>query len=166
MTKETLFSLLLFAPGILAAQQQKVFSSAGLDCSDRKQQITATLGEPFITVTTENPHMITEGFQQGSPLVIPPGIVLDRENQPNDWNAMLFPNPATDWVQVSFQSKKQQTYRLRLINALGVVVLETETANELYQLDLRDFSTGQYWLSVQSTDLMESTWLPLSKVQL
>ncbi len=164
--KKAWLPLLLTVPGALAAQKLEVVSSAGLTSSGREQQITATLGETFVAMVAEDKHLFTEGFQQGIIGHSLHGLVLDREVQPSGWNARLFPNPASDMVQITIQSAQQQTYRLRLMNGLGMVLLEAETADEVYSMNLRDFSPGQYWISIYASDPSESFVFPLTKMQL
>lgn len=166
MIKKSWLSILLAVPGALAAQKLEVVSSAGLHSSGRAQQITATLGETFVSMVAKDDHLFTEGFQQGSIAALHSAMAMDREEPASDWRATVYPNPASERVQISFLSTRPQSYRLRLMNALGMVLMEAETADEVYSINLQDFSPGQYWITINASDPSESLVLPLTKMQL
>jgi hypothetical protein len=163
MSKKWFFPL-LFSPGMLHAQQQ-VISSAGLQQTNSGVMITATVGEPFIALSIQDDQWIAEGFQQG--FIGPESYQKASEREEIAFfQTRVFPNPATDFIQLQVQEEQVQSYRLTLRNTLGVTLLETEFTETLCTLDLRNMAPGQYWISVQSGRSGQMQTLTFSKTTL
>jgi hypothetical protein len=60
----------------------------------------------------------------------------------------IYPNPATDIVNLSFSNEGQKTLvkQIALVNSLGKVVYKTNTF--VNKIDLNQFSSGIYFISV------------------
>ncbi|CAN5664026.1 hypothetical protein BH11BAC1_BH11BAC1_00030 [soil metagenome] len=65
---------------------------------------------------------------------------------------IAYPNPASDQLNVSFTSSKQEKYSFKIVNVLGDVmfneVVETVEGENIKQIDLHNFSRGIYFLAV------------------
>ena len=148
---------------MLGAQRLEVMSSGGQNLVRRGLSITATIGEVCVAETSNHQKAVTGGFQQG--FLSGPIATTDREEQTVDIPAIaLFPNPATDRVQVSLQHFKGASVRLRLFNSLGSLIQETETNHDFYAFDIRALAAGSYWISMSRDTDQTPVTLPFSKI--
>jgi len=69
--------------------------------------------------------------------------------QSEDINIKVFPNPTTDFVRVSTESKFKGSFKLN--NIVGKILLEGEINKEGKNIDLMKFRTGIYIISVYDT---------------
>lgn len=164
--KKQWWSLLLLLPGPVAAQQQMVLSSAGMLQANSKLQITATIGEPFVALTTGSGQLFTEGFQQGFLGPELPDLAVDRINAADDWGARIYPNPAVDFLFVNLDLPKDQSCRLQIINGIGALVLEAETSDANLQLDIHQLAPGAYWLLLIPSNQADAQTCHFSKINL
>ena len=59
----------------------------------------------------------------------------------------VFPNPATDYLQINLPSTGQ--YDIKLLDASGKVVFNYHSANQtVVHLNVTQFTSGIYWLTV------------------
>lgn len=84
----------------------------------------------------------------------------DNKNLTSSSFAQLFPNPSSGKVQL--QVTTGQPYQVIVYSAIGQVVYETGTlTNNVLNIDLQDWATGQYYVHLKSAAQVQT--LPLIK---
>lgn len=155
----------LFSPD-LSAQSLELFSGAGIQLTNGNYQISASIGEPWVGISSNDHFMVTEGFHQGFQSQQLPSTLTDRALEPEHWLVSLAPNPATSYVQVKVQEKPGQNRVVRLFDALGKMLYEIETTTTVQQLNLEQLEPGQYWISIYAPENGQSRTLPFAKINL
>ncbi|MCB0552766.1 MAG: S8 family peptidase [Phaeodactylibacter sp.] len=66
----------------------------------------------------------------------------------------VFPNPATDYLRVKYETPDFDPYELRVFNALGQLVLRTDIrpmrfSQKLFSIDVSQWPHGAYYLAIQ-----------------
>lgn len=73
-------------------------------------------------------------------------------NQPDPLKSLqVYPNPATEFVNVKFDTPQAKKVKLTIYNILGTSIeLETEVVDEFeIKIKVKDLATGYYFLSVR-----------------
>jgi hypothetical protein len=140
---------MLFSLSVVAQQiKQEVIASAGgfNVASDNSISISWTLGETIIpTFTSQDGSLIlTHGFQQK--LI----ITTVEENILNPVRVTIFPNPASEIINIEFDSPTERELKLFLLDAQGKLVkteqIESGITNK--QINMQDLPSGIYYLRV------------------
>lgn len=165
--KKLLLLFLTLSPLLLRAQQLQAIASAGPQYSDHRFVITATVGEACINVPMGDALNATEGFQQGflptapvTVLTAAPGLETPR------LQALLFPNPTVDRLQVALQNTGGQSVRLQIYNRIGALVQEAETTSGEQVFTLESLPAGHYWLALRPAGNGPVLTLPFEKISL
>jgi hypothetical protein len=165
--KKMLFALLTLLPVDIRAQSLQVVASAGQHVSGDHYVITATVGEPCVQVAVGDKYQATEGFQQGIHKDEKPAEeALGRDIGSPALQAVLFPNPASDRIQVTLRIGDSTPVRLQVLNHLGVVVKEAEATAPQHEFDLASLPAGHYWLLLQPAGRLPVLSLPFEKTSL
>ncbi|MBA4321533.1 MAG: hypothetical protein C0408_01825 [Odoribacter sp.] len=139
--------MILFALSAGAQQiKQEVISSAGgfNVASGNTISISWTLGETIIPTFTSSDGtlILTHGFQQKYI------ITAVEENFLDPVQVTVFPNPASDIVNIEFDTPTDGEIKLFLLDTQGRLVKtdQIEAAVTNKQINLQDLSTGIYYL--------------------
>jgi hypothetical protein len=73
---------------------------------------------------------------------------IKKETAPFELN--VFPNPASDLLQVNITDPKAHSGQLKLVNALGQVVFQTKAATGQIQVPVKNIAAGVYMLTYQA----------------
>lgn len=114
--------------------ERQVFATAGQSAGE------FTIGEVF-TLTLEADAKLTQGFHQ--PTFTSVGV---EENDALEF--MVWPNPASDMLQVQSNGKNYQWF---ILDAVGKIVLEGH-ATDGQALDLSQLARGSYFLRIQESE--------------
>ena len=69
----------------------------------------------------------------------------------NEYEFQLFPNPATDKLNVKLQPNHAgQVVDIRLYDAAGKLISYTQSSSILIELDVRDIARGTYIIAINS----------------
>lgn len=74
----------------------------------------------------------------------------------------MFPNPATEYIQVLINNNQEEQYTIRVYSVLGIELnnLFIEKNNSMYTIDLRGLASGSYIISLKSaTTQLTKTFL-------
>jgi len=93
-----------------------------------------------------NGSTTVNNYNGSKPCTVPVTSAINSLNKEIVLN--IYPNPATDIVNLSFSNEGQKTLvkQIALINSLGKVVYKTNTY--VNKIDLNQFSSGIYFISV------------------
>lgn len=148
----TLLTLLSLA-GIAQVKQEVIASAGGFNKSaDNTISISWTLGETIVpTFTSQDGSLIlTHGFQQK--LI----ITAIEENLEDPVKVNIFPNPASDQVNIRFESATDKEILLYLLDSQGRVVMtdKIEAASIDKTIILQDLPAGIYYLRLTKGKLV------------
>jgi hypothetical protein len=133
-----------FALGALA-QKQEVISSAGGYYTSASINISWTLGETIIpSYGPTNGLILTHGFQS----VL--RTVIVEENIDAPVKVTVYPNPASDFLNITFQEPLDASVKLYLFDTQGKLfktsVIESTTTET--QVNFQDLPSGVYLLKL------------------
>ena len=76
----------------------------------------------------------------------------------NDEEINLYPNPATDKINLSIDSKEVQILNINIYNSLGLKIQSHENFSlENTEIDISDFSSGMYIVEIITSNGKNST---------
>ena len=136
MYKSLLIALLFTS---FLSNAQEVIATQGDYFSNTNGSITFTIGEVVVETLSNGSNNITQGFNNQAELV-----VLGVDDIENDFQALVFPNPVADNLQLDIVDYTGLNYRIydlqgRLISSKNI--LETKT-----NINLSKYSDGIYLL--------------------
>lgn len=127
-----------------AQVKQEVIASAGGYNLNGNLSISWTLGETIIPTFQNGDLILTHGFQQQ--LI----VTSVEENLEELVKVTVYPNPASDNINISFDEPLDGEVRVFLINSQGKLV-KTDVIGETIiekQMNLQDFPSGVYYLKL------------------
>jgi len=146
--------LLLLSFAVNAQVKQEVIASAGgyNKSADNSISISWTLGETIVpTFTSQDGSLIlTHGFQQK--LI----ITAVEENLEVPVKVTIYPNPASELVNIQFESATDKEITLYLLDSQGKLVktdkIEISTMDKT--INLQDLPAGIYYLRLTKGKLV------------
>jgi hypothetical protein len=137
-----IFISLFFILSVGAQVKQEVIASAGGYNVNGALSISWTLGETIIPTFTNGDLVLTHGFQQQ--LI----ITTVEENLEVLVNIKIFPNPASDVVNLQFDSPVEGQIILTILDSQGKLVKTDmiEATMIEKQINLQDMPAGIYYL--------------------
>jgi hypothetical protein len=132
------------------AQKQEVISSAGGYYTATGITLSWTLGETIIpSYGPTNGLILTHGFQS----VL--RTVIVEENLDTQVKVVVFPNPASDYLNISFAEPLDAEVNLMLFDAQGKLFKSQviEAATSEIQLNFQDLPSGIYLLKLNKGKL-------------
>jgi hypothetical protein len=134
---------------VSAQVKQEVIASAGGYSLNGNLSISWTLGETIIPTFQNGNLILTHGFQQQ--LI----ITSVEENLEELVKVTVYPNPASDNVNISFDEPLDGEVKVFLINSQGKLV-KTDVIGETIvekQMNLQDLPAGVYYLKLMKGKL-------------
>lgn len=132
--------------GALARSQSlspTVVASNGRQLTGPGIQLSYTVGEVAISTKSAGGSTLTQGFHQSYNNAV--GIALVE----NPIQVTVFPNPATDFVQVQIEGTVQESIVIRLYSLSGQLVKETASFTPaLTAVDVAELTEGMYLLHI------------------
>lgn len=141
---------LIFVFSVSAQVKQEVIASAGGYDTNGGLSISWTLGETIIPTFTNGDLVLTHGFQQQ--LL----VTTVEENLEELVHVKVFPNPASDNVNIKFESPVEGEISLTIIDAQGRLIKTDfiEPAMLEKQINLQDLPAGIYYLRLTKGKLV------------
>jgi hypothetical protein len=146
--------LILLSLAATAQVKQEVIASAGgyNKSADNSISISWTLGETIVpTFTSQDGSLIlTHGFQQK--LI----ITAVEENLEEPVKVTIYPNPASELINIQFESATDKEISLYLLDSQGRLVKtdKIETATMDKTINLQDLPAGIYYLRLTKGKLV------------
>lgn len=121
---------------------------------DGKQVFSFSIGELFTQTTRNFEQTFTQGYQQGKRLQI---VGIEQVTDLN-WQVSLYPNPTSEYVNLSFNKVKNSVFNVDVFSADGrkmTVSSENLSSEEMnkYILDFRELPAGNYVVKVWNATL-------------
>ena len=148
--------IILFVIGILcmlsvSGQQlsPEVISSAGDYFVGTNATLSWTIGEDVIETFTGTNCILTQGFQQ--PFISVTGI---KKLEEKNLEIKVFPNPASDFLNVRFIATEKIDLIIELIDLNGKVLLNEKVVTYplITQISLKYVKPGSYFLRIRTVN--------------
>ena len=138
MTKSTLVLFSFFAS--LAVSAQEVVSTQGDSYSNASANIDFTIGEVIIDTGTDGTNDLTQGFHQTN------WNFLGVEDFAPNYEAIIFPNPTEDVLNIRTSTFENVTYTL--YDAQGKLVMQNILSAEQTPIQVSQLAPGAYSLEL------------------
>jgi len=140
----SIFFLVIPAIALNAQVKHEVVASAGDYSTNGGVSISWTLGETVIPAYQNGDVILTNGFQQQ--LIV---ATLEK-NLDLQVEIIIYPNPASDMLNVQFGSPTEEAMALYLIDNSGRVVktITVEASSSEKQINMQDMAAGLYYLKL------------------
>jgi len=138
MTKSTLVLFSFFAS--LAVSAQEVVSTQGDSYSNASVNIDFTIGEVIIDTGTDGTNDLTQGFHQTN------WNFLGVEDFAPNYEAIIFPNPTEDVLNIRTSTFENVTYTL--YDAQGKLVMQNILSAEQTPIQVSQLAPGAYSLEL------------------
>lgn len=136
MKKNTLVLFSLFAS--ISVSAQEVVATQGDSYSNASASIDFTIGEVIIATETDGTNNITQGFHQTN------WNFLGVEDFAPNYEAIIFPNPTQDVLNIKTSSFENVTYTL--YDAQGKLVMQNILSAEQTPIQVSQLAPGAYSL--------------------
>jgi hypothetical protein len=155
MKRQTLVLFSLFAT--LTVSAQEVVSTQGDSYSNGSANIDFTIGEVVINTGTDGTNDLTQGFHQTN------WNFLGVEDFAPNYEAIIFPNPTEDVLNIRTSTFENVTYTL--YDAQGKLVLQDILSAEQTPIQVSQLAPGSYSLTLnnQTQNLKTFKLIKLSK---
>jgi hypothetical protein len=140
MKKQTLLMFSLFAT--LSTSAQDVVSTQGDSYSNASANIDFTIGEVVINTGTDGTNDLTQGFHQTN------WNFLGVENHAPNYEAIIFPNPTLDVLNIRTSKFENVTYTL--YDAQGKLVMHDILSAEQTPIQVSQLAPGSYSLTLNN----------------
>ena len=109
-----------------------------------------TVGETAIEIIGHSGFVFTQGFQQ-------PGVKITSEIIPNGNGVEVYPNPATEFIEIKLFGDEARKFKIDIISMAGNIINtgSIEFVDKYYYLqrvEVDQFKPGFYFVRVVSTD--------------
>jgi hypothetical protein len=137
-----LLTMMLFALSVSAQVKQEVIASAGGYNVNGNLSISWTLGETIIPTFKNGDLVLTHGFQQQ--LI----ITTIEENIDALVHLKVFPNPASDVLNIQFEIPADEEIIVMILDSQGKLIKKEtiEITMVEKQINLQDIAAGIYFL--------------------
>ncbi len=137
--------------GSLSAQS--AITAAGGDAIGEGGTLSYSVGQVVYTTILSEYGNVCQGVQQ-SYEIIP---LSTSTNDESELFAVLYPNPSSGDVSLSWNRQPEEIHDLRVVSAQGREMYQSKLSNQLSQLPLGDLASGVYFVYIYSEDkLMQS----------
>ncbi len=151
---------------MLSAQSlsSKVVASGGGYTTSSSGSLQFTIGEPSITTYVKSAAILTQGFQQGT--LKGSGSSLVNLSVPG-FNVTLYPNPASDFVELNVEAPNGSKVDICIYNMLGEKICDVPVVSNGFTFQAMNsvagFADGAYFALVNITNLSAGTIQSVSK---
>ena len=140
MKRHTLVLFSFFA--FLAVSAQEVVATQGGSYSSSSANIDFTIGEVIIDTGTDGTNDLTQGFHQTN------WNFLGVEDHAPNYEAIIFPNPTEDVLNIRTSEFENVTYTL--YDAQGKLVMQNILSAEQTPIQVSQLATGNYSLTLNN----------------
>tara|TARA_B110001450_G_C17355737_1_gene373460 strand:+ start:116 stop:583 length:468 start_codon:yes stop_codon:yes gene_type:complete len=123
---------------------QDVISNQGDSYTDSSASIDFTIGEVVTSTVSNSERTLTQGFHQTN------WSFVSIENHVPNYEAIIFPNPTDDFLNIKAISFKNVNYSL--FDEMGKLVFNGTLYSEKTSLDVSKLHTGLYSLVLNNPE--------------
>jgi hypothetical protein len=136
-----------FSIGYCQSLKPEVIATAGSYFANANNSVSWTIGECIPETFSNGANKLTQGFQQGIY-----DIKTAVDNTDNRMKITVFPNPATDFVNLEILAQDNNDCYFQLFDSNGKCLKNEKIISVRSQIDLIGFARNTYILNVFSTD--------------
>ena len=125
----------------------EVIATSGEYFSGANGSLSWTIGEPVTETFSGVNAILTQGFQQNTYI-----IVAIESMQDNNFQISVYPNPASDLINIHLNVKSDVIIELMDIQGKKLSCEKVEANRTLKQLNLNNFAIGSYILRITDTN--------------
>lgn len=81
---------------------------------------------------------------------IPCDFISSTSNNLNLKNLKIYPNPASNYLQIEYLPYKQTPYFINIFNELGQIVYQTQTQHTKLEIEVSGLRSGIYYLTINN----------------
>jgi hypothetical protein len=140
MKRHTLVLFSLFVA--ISVSAQEVVATQGESYSNASANIDFTIGEVIIATGTDGTNDITQGFHQTN------WNFLGVEDHAPNYEAIIFPNPTEDVLNIRTSTFENVTYTL--YDAQGKLVMKNMLSAEQTPIQVSQLAPGSYSLTLNN----------------
>ena len=140
MKRHTLVLFSLFVA--ISVSAQEVVATQGESYSNAIANIDFTIGEVIIATGTDGTNDITQGFHQTN------WNFLGVEDHAPNYEAIIFPNPTEDVLNIRTSTFENVTYTL--YDAQGKLVMQNMLSAEQTPIQVSQLAPGSYSLTLNN----------------
>lgn len=161
---KTIYLLLiaLFSFSAINAQSisQYVIGNSGATISGVSNTLSFTLGETVIG-NISNGESLGQGFWLGAI----EEVVLSNDDFSQSTDAVVYPNPVSDMLNITFKDMAGQDFEVMLYDVNGKAVMHQELKNSASTetINLSSFSSGIYLLKIAQVSTQKSKTFKIIK---
>jgi hypothetical protein len=140
----------------------QVLAPAAGEAVSTNLNYSQTIGQTAVDMIGSSGFEFTQGFQQ-------PGIKITVNTTPEGNGVDVYPNPATDFINVKLFGDAARNFRIDIINITGTLV-KSMTINfitsyfHIQQIGISDLRFGLYFVRVTSEDNLISRTFKIEKM--
>ena len=147
--------------------KRNVIATAGNSVTVNSITLTSTVGETFTNNLSSANNSITQGFQQGNISVErvrnveePTELFSDKSSTnkiesrvaENNFHVDVYPNPATDYVNVRINQTPSSKCFMFMSDATGRLIEVKDITSTETRVEFNQLQAGNYFLTVKSED--------------
>ncbi len=127
----------------------EIITTSGDYYTNPYSSLSVTIGEPLTETISDSSVILTQGFQQSSYV-----ITVIEEILSDNFKVKVYPNPATDYINIDFNIKDHSDILIQLSDANGRILLKENINSESFskKLNLNIYAAGTYFLRLTSED--------------
>jgi hypothetical protein len=138
-----LSSILLFF-SVAASHAQESINAGNGNVTTANLSLSYSIGQVFMTPVAYAAGSVTPGIQQ--PYNI--DIVSGQPSVAAELKIQAYPNPATNYLKLSFPGYNSKTHTLRLTDQTGRLILLDKIKAEITRMDVHALAPGVYFLQI------------------
>ncbi|MBU0763377.1 MAG: T9SS type A sorting domain-containing protein [Bacteroidetes bacterium] len=150
------YQISIYAQGI----SPEVISSGGGEYENAYASISITIGEPVTETVSNGTYTLTQGFQQGAI-----GILVIEEKKAPEITVTLFPNPATDNIDLVIRYDGNEPFSYSISDVSGKILKSSEVKRtDVHSIDISGFAGGRYYLRAVCENIGYSKTFKIQKL--
>jgi len=143
-----LISSILFSLGMFSqSANPEVMSSSGDYNENANGSLSWTLGETIIETIEGVDNKLTQGFHQSTYTV-----VNIYECKDNKFEISVYPNPATDFVNIKTDNVEFEDYTISVTDIEGSVLYNNKMNGNYHKVDLASLAGATFLLTIISLE--------------
>lgn len=137
-----IIGILIVHIGFSQTLTPEVYATSGDYFTNTANSLSWTLGECVIETYESVNYSLTQGFQQTNY-----SVTSIQENENENYSVIVYPNPASDFINICRKSDGAEKSRLDLLDMTGKIVYTASFEKDL-QLNLLGYKDGAYLIRI------------------
>lgn len=143
--KNYFFTLVLFCSFMSTAQEQSSINAGKGEIASSDMTMAYSIGQVFYNFVSDAQWTLISGIQQEHELYV------DTKNSDIDFGIeiSLYPNPASDYVKLSFPESESPFYDIILFDSSAKEIRRYNVMSYTVHLSVRELNSGTYILHIE-----------------